>query len=301
MSGEPPVLVLGFNRPELVKKVFEGFQHSKPPVILFAVDGPRPNVIGEVAKVKEVQQAVESINWPAKIETRFRSANLGLKAAVVDAVTWAISQYGRVIVVEDDLLPSENFLQFMNWGMETFQDDHKIGHISGYNLVPANRVVNYSSAFRYSLYPESYAWGTWERAWINYRDDLDYSERIFKNLNFLERKVWKNNFKLAEYELLSTWAYRWINSLWKNELLCISPNQNISTYLGFENGTHTLRRKTLNQISITKLGNLDFHPYFTADSIADKWISQNIFKARIRDIPELMITYPALKILKLFR
>lgn len=301
MSGEAPVLILGFNRPDLTKKVFQSLHSSKPRTILFAVDGPRAHVKEDKAKVDEVQKVAETINWPARIEIRFRSANLGLKDAVVDAVTWAISNYGRVIVVEDDLLPGKNFLQFMNWGMETFQDNHKIGHVSGYNIVPSNQIKNYNSAFRYSIYPESYAWGTWERAWVKYADRLDYSEQTFKNLNLLERYVWKTNFKLAEGELLSTWAYRWINSLWKNDLLCVSPNQNISTYLGFRDGTHTVRKKIFNQIPLTSFGNFDFNPNLNIDFVADKWISQHIFNARVRNIPEIIITNPALRILRLIR
>lgn len=257
----------------------------KPKLILLAVDGPKNTRSNDVDLVRQTQNLVSEITWDAEIQTRFRDSNLGLRKAVVDAVTWANSEYGQVIVLEDDVRAGPQLLDFLNHNLMTHRGSSRIAHINGYNLVPEEYLTNPSDSSRLSIYPESYAWATWERAWQKYDDDLTWAKAV--SLRDLEKVCgsiigalrWKQNFSDAAAARIDTWAYRWLASMWEHDLLMISPNRNISEYHGWRDGTHTRVKpkwsepqieQILNMTSVDKLQQID--------RMADDWSGASIFK-----------------------
>jgi hypothetical protein len=301
LINEPPLLILGFNRPEFIKKVFRALEFSKPRRILFAVDGPRENLPSENLKVLEVQNSIELIKWNSEIHTRFRSQNLGLKNSVVDAVSWAISTFGRVIVLEDDAVPGPQFLNYMTKSLDVFEKDSRVGHVSGYNCVPPGVITKDSESIRLSKYPESYAWGTWERAWNFYDDEIS-----LKNLGDLipsriSQLTWKEYFYQAQNGLISTWAFRWIHALWTNNLICISPNTNLVKYIGHENGTHTRSKPRYKELDVEVLKHVKILELPHLDISADNWLKKNVFRETLLGLIDLKIKTFALKGIKLVR
>ena len=139
---------------------------------------------------------------------------------------------------------------------------------------------------RLSIYPESFAWATWARAWEKYDDDLTWA----KNASLEELRLivgttigalrWKQNFSDAANERIDTWAYRWLATMWEHNLLVLSPNRNLSTYLGWSGGTHTFRKVRNNEPIIAPLGLFhDFEP--KADPKSDRWLANNIFNENL--------------------
>ena len=280
----------------------------KPKLILLAVDGPRSNRTNDVGLVRQTQELASEITWDAEICTRFRKSNLGLRRAVVDAVTWANDEYGRVIVLEDDVRAGPQLLDFLDYNLMAYQEDTKVAHINGYNLVPKEHLTHPGNASRLSIYPESYAWATWDRAWQKYDDDLTWA----KNASVKDIKKicgstigalrWKQNFGDAAAERIDTWAYRWLASMWEHRVLTISPNRNISIYLGTEQGTHTCRRVKWSEPEIEELPTQNSSDRQNViDAKADSWISKDIFKENYLGVFEGQLTSTALSILKVFK
>jgi len=280
LSTKPPILIIGFNRPEMLSNLFQALKTSKPKNILFAVDGPRINQPADLIKVKQVQESIKRVDWHANIETRFRSENLGLKNSVVDAVSWAIEEYGEVIVLEDDAIPGPEFYEYMTFTLSKFRMNTQIGHVSGYNQVPKPFISNPQNLYRLSIYPESYAWGTWSRSWKFYKDELTINSELYLEKLF-SRLVWNQYFDLAREELISTWAFRWINALWDNKFVCISPNVNLVSYIGQSEGTHTKRKPRANELPISAYDELRITSNLEIDVKADKWIGKKIFHENI--------------------
>jgi hypothetical protein len=270
-----------------MRGLIQSLSPLRPKLILLAVDGPRSNRPNDAELVRQTQELAAEITWEAEIHTRFRDSNLGLRRAVVDAVTWANSEYGRVIVLEDDIRAGPQLIEFLNYGLMAYQEQTKIAHINGYNLVPKDHLTNPDNASRLSIYPESYAWATWDRAWQKYDDNLTWA----KDASISDiRKVcgstigalrWKQNFSDASAERIDTWAYRWLASMWEQNWAMVSPNKNIASYHGNIDGTHTR--------TITKVLELGVEPiiYGKDDPIrdfeADKFIAsvvmgETIFK-----------------------
>ena len=263
----------------------------KPKLILLAVDGPKKNRANDAELVRQTQELASEITWDAEICTRFRDSNLGLRRAVVDAVTWANSEYGRVIVLEDDVRAGPQLLEFLNHNLSAHQESSKIAHINGYNLVPIEHLTNPDNASRLTIYPESYAWATWYGAWQKYDDDLTWARNAsIKDItkvcgSTIGAMRWKQNFADAAAERIDTWAYRWLASMWEHEWLMVSPNRNIATYEGWKDGTHTRRRSSWFELPTEIIDGLtSLHDVQHQDRTADEWLARSIFKETIMGV-----------------
>jgi hypothetical protein len=272
-----PVLLLGYNRPEQMTGLIKSLEAHKPKLILLAVDGPRDTKQNDFELVKRTQETISLITWDAQVLTRFRKSNMGLRRAVVDAVNWATTTYGNVIVLEDDVRVGPELLDFLNFNLDKFNMNEKIAHINGYNLVPVEYLSQPDRQSRLSIYPESYAWATWERAWKKYDDDLTWA----KNASISDiKKVcgstigalrWKQNFADAASERIDTWAYRWLASMWEHNWAMISPNKNLSSYHGNIGGTHTRMPSKVKELSVEPIAFSQYDP--SRDCRADQFIA----------------------------
>lgn len=268
-----------------MRGLIRSLEPLKPKLILLAVDGPKAGRTSDADLVRQTQNLVSEITWDTEIRTRFRGANLGLRKAVVDAVTWANSEYGRVMVLEDDVRAGPQLLEFLNHNLNTHQQNSKIAHINGYNLVPKVHLTNPDHASRLSIYPESYAWATWERAWQKYDDDLTWA----KNASVEDIKKacgstigalrWKLNFSDAASERIDTWAFRWLASMWEHNWFMVSPNRNIARYMGWKDGTHTRSLQSWIEPPVEEIRDeLQLESFQNPDLIADKYLAAEVFK-----------------------
>lgn len=237
-----PLLVLAYNRPAHLTGLIDALRPLRPQTVLVAVDGPRRPE--DRARVQATRDAVGDIDWGAEVTTRFRDRNLGLRHAVADAVSWALEQHDRVIVVEDDVAPGRAFLPYLTAMLDRFADDDTVAHVSGYHAVPAAHLTS-AGGSRFTRYPESFAWGTWARAWREYDPSMGWARSA--SLDELNAVVgsrvgalrWRQHFADAAAERIDTWAYRWIASMWANGRRVVAPNRNLVTYTGYDTGTHT--------------------------------------------------------------
>ena len=266
--------------------LIRSLERHKPELILLAVDGPRATKQNDAELVKQTQETVRLITWDAQVLTRFRKSNMGLRRAVVDAVNWATTTYGNVIVLEDDVRVGPELLDYFNFNLDKFKADERIAHISGYNLVPVEYLSQPTQQSRFSIYPESYAWATWDRAWEKYDDDLTWAnnasvEELKSIVGTMSGALrWKQNFSDASAERIHTWAYRWLASMWEQKWLMVSPNRNISTYEGNLSGTHTRRKPKWSELKVGQLPPRNSQEVLSLDRVADRWLSKNVFRAK---------------------
>ena len=278
-----PLLVLAYNRPEKMQQVIDSLRVLKPKTLMIAVDGPKPGNAADAAKVEAVQRVVDGIDWTDDVETRFRPANLGLRSAVADAVTWAVSTHGEATIIEDDALPGPDFLPYSAAMLDRFRDDDRVAHISGYNLVPP-QILGTSAGSRLTLYPESFAWSTWERAWSAYDPTLEWARNVtIAELAKITGSTvaalrWKQHFDDAAAERISTWAYRWIASMWSKGSLTLSPNANLVTYIGYDQGTHATLTAPWDELPVHQGGVDELIPAQIGRHVeSDAWVGRTVF------------------------
>lgn len=279
-----PLVLLAYNRPENARKLIESLRDYKPQHVIFSVDGPKANKSGDVASVREVQNLASLIDWTPRVELKFRESNIGLRAAVSETVSEVVDSYGEAIIMEDDTQCGKDWLPYASYMLDRYREESKVEHISGYNLAPADKLSTPVLGSRLSRYPESFAWATWNRAWKNYDDSVNWGlDASLEELSEITGSVWgalrwKQNFMDAHSGRISSWAYRWISSMWSRNSYMVSPNQNLVTYTGFESGTHTVMKAPWRELPLFEGKFQDLlSEDLSLDQTADDWIGRQVF------------------------
>ncbi|MFT4070994.1 MAG: glycosyltransferase [Dysgonamonadaceae bacterium] len=195
----------------------------------------------DVDSVTQVREYIRSIQGFAEVRIIERDKNWGLAANIVDGVTAQLSQYGRVIVLEDDLVLSPYFLKFMNDALETYQNEPRVGHIQGCDFthdpsLPDSFLVKWTG---------SWGWATWDRAWkhLNLDGKALLAELESANLT----KVFDFNGTYGYTKMLrkqiegknNSWAIRWNASLFLKDILSLNVGKSLVSNEGFDgSGTH---------------------------------------------------------------
>ena len=125
-----PILLFVYNRPDHVKRGIESLlanNLAKDSELYIFSDAAKNSEIQ--TDVDEVRRFIHTIQGFKEIHYVERTENWGLARNIIDGVTSLVNQYGKVIVLEDDLIVAPYFLQFMNDALETYQDEENVCHI----------------------------------------------------------------------------------------------------------------------------------------------------------------------------
>lgn len=237
-----PILLFAYNRPRHLQHTVEALAHNplaqESELFVFS-DGARTEDDREdVELVRSYIHTIEGFKTVHRIE---RDRNYGLAANIIDGVTDIVNRYGRVIVLEDDLVTAPGFLQFMNDALDTYADEPRVGHIQAYDFtqnprLPETFLIKFTG---------SWGWATWQRAWQHFNPDGQYL------LNELHRRHLTRRFdfngKYGFTRMLrrqvegknNSWAIRWNASLFLQDILSLNVGRSLVQNEGFDgSGTH---------------------------------------------------------------
>ena len=239
-----PIALFGYKRPEHLVRTLEALKASPlacaSELHVFS-DGPKHSA--DRPAVEQVRALIRDLKGFAQVLVHERVENLGLAQSVIEGVTELSRSYGRVIVLEDDLVVAPGFLTFMNQALQLYQDEPKVMQVSGY-MFPVAHSERIGSTFLCRV-PTSWGWGTWERAWRLL--DLDSA----KLLNLLQGEGQQYEFnvkgsypyfehlKLQADGQLDVWGVRWYASMFIAGGLCVYPGQSMVQNIGMDgSGAH---------------------------------------------------------------
>jgi hypothetical protein len=234
-----PIVLIAFNRPDTTKIVFDSIKEIKPKKLYVAIDGPRAHKSGEANLCKEVLEITKKVDWDCDVKYLVREENLGCKYGVSGAITWALENEDRIIVVEDDIVASPAFFSFAEKLLEKFKDDDRIGMISGNNYTP----IAMDDDYLFSRYGHIWGWATWKRVWSKF--DVEVPEIInaidnnLENMSFVssgEKRFYKKYFKKRASRIMNktenAWGPQFRFFRDQNKLLSIVPKVNLASNIG---------------------------------------------------------------------
>lgn len=236
------VLFLVFNRLDTTKQVFDAIRQAKPPRLYIAADGARKNKAGEAEVAQSVREYVlQNIDWKCEVKTLFRDENLGCKYAVSSAITWFFENEEQGIILEDDVVPNQDFFYFMDNCLEKYKKDHRVMMVTGTNYLGDSSL---EAPYSFSEHMTIWGWGTWKRAWSLYdvemsKWDTNYAKEFFKRKYFASY-IWKhyrNTFDMLGTNYMNTWDIQWVFCCLYNHGLCVLPKVNLISNIGVD-GTH---------------------------------------------------------------
>ncbi len=241
-----PILVLAYNRPDHLSKTLDALRANKlasESELYVYSDAPR-NAEAE-AKVAAVRAEIAEINGFAKVTTIYREKNVGLANNVIDGVSRLVNEYGRVIVVEDDLITSPFFLTFMNEALDKYKDEEKVMNVNGH-VLKTKETLNGTFFISFA---NSWGWATWKRAWDKFQpdgqillDELSSSERSHR-FDFEGKYHFTRMLKEQIEGKNNSWAIRWNATIFLNNGLAINAGRSLVDNIGTDgSGTHFTTR-----------------------------------------------------------
>lgn len=106
-----PVILFTYNRPEHTKRTIEALAANElaaeTDLYVFS-DAAKKDA--DKGKVQEIRDYVKSVQGFRQVELTAREQNYGLAKNVIEGVTAIVNKYGKVIVLEDDLVTNRYFL-----------------------------------------------------------------------------------------------------------------------------------------------------------------------------------------------
>ena len=285
-----PVLLIGFNRPDLLVQVIERLRTAQPRRVYIAIDGPRSGHPDDPWKVQACRDAALTIDWTSDLHLLFHEENLGCGRAVSAALAWFFSCEERGVIIEDDILPAPSFLEFCSTLLDRYAQNPQVGSISGCNLVPDYAMSTPETQYRFSQITHVWGWATWRRAWEHYRFDLsDWRAQLSTETlwrctggSLTGTLHWGAAFDAVRRGLIDTWDIQWVFSSMCAGQLTATTNVNLASNQGFEREpTHPVPVAPAQQ----PVGRIDA-PISSVpvrvDTRADAWTLKHHFQAPAR-------------------
>lgn len=237
-----PIVLFAYNRPDHTRQTVEALQKNllanDSDLIVFS-DASKSKV--QAKKVCEVRQYIRKINGFRSVTLVEREVNLGLARSIIDGVTMMVNKYGRIIVLEDDMVTSPYFLTYMNEALEKYANDDRVVSIHGY-VYPVGQTL--PDAF-FLPGADCWGWATWSRGWACFNSDgqflLDELKRrklthMFDyNGTYPFSKMLRDQIRGAN----DSWAVRWYASAFLAGKLTLYPGRSLVHNIGNDNsGIH---------------------------------------------------------------
>lgn len=245
MTQLAPIVLFTYKRLDTLKQTVEALQQN-----YLAADSDL-YIFSDAAKgdldsvgVTQVRNYIQLVSGFKSITIYESQLNKGLATSIIEGVSQILKDHEAVIVLEDDLVSTNNFLDFMNQSLLTFKNEEAVFSVSGFSFN-----LKTTDNYKYDTYflnrGWSWGWATWRDRWDKIDWEIhDYSE-------FIKNRKAQKTFSEGGSDLngmlkkqmnkeLDSWAIRWFYNQYKYKGLTVYPVKSKILNEGFgENATHT--------------------------------------------------------------
>lgn len=158
------VAIVFFNRPKSLKETFEAVSSVRPSRLYLIQDGARYDRPDDIDKIQQCRQIVSHVDWDCKVIQDYSSKNLGCGMRMFSGVSNAFKTEEFLVIVEDDIVISKDFLPFCKEMSERYKNDERIGRVCGMNHLGIYQNCP-NSYFFSSRGGSCWGWATWKRVW----------------------------------------------------------------------------------------------------------------------------------------
>jgi len=282
-----PVLVMAFNRPDHLQILIDRLFEIRPQRVYFAVDGARADGADEVARVRECQRIIESIDWIPDKRTLFQEANLGCGLGVSTAISWFFQTEESGVILEDDIIPDPSFFPYCAVLLDRYRDHPSVFAISGCNFVPPTAQTHPELPYRFSQVPHIWGWATWRDRWAQHHLDIAGWRNQLPPVQLWKRSgrslsgatYWASVFELLARKEVDTWDGQLVFASMLSGQWTATSNVNLIRNIGFDElATHTREdRDELPPVEPMALPLADVP--VELDHRADAWTRKHHFRA----------------------
>lgn len=229
------ISIRAFNRPNKIEGLLESMRQIdfKKFKLFFFVDGPRDQ--NDILLINQSIQIIKKFSNKKSFKIFVQKKNLGLKKHWIYCMNQTFLRADKAIFLEDDLILSNRFFDFIYAGLIKYEKNKKIKSICGH--VPIKISARNKNFFAWR--PSVWGFGTWKRSWIECKqfmsksNKLNFNYEFKKNLskhgNDLHIALGKNIIKKQ-----STFGVWWAASIIIKKGLNLYPSETLVENNGFD-------------------------------------------------------------------
>jgi len=237
-----PIVLFVYNRLDHTRQTIHALQRNllaeKSDLFIFSDAAKNAGAMSAVSDVRDFVRTVTGFKSVTLIE---RERNMGLANSVIDGVGMICAQYGKVIVLEDDLVTSSHFLQYMNAALNEYECVDQVISIHGYVYPTASRLP--STFFLRGA--DCWGWATWKRGWDFFEPDAKKLQDALLAGGEASTFDFEGSYGYAEMlqqqieGKVNSWAIRWYASAFLANKLTLYPGVSLVHNIGHDRtGTH---------------------------------------------------------------
>jgi len=242
ISKAAPIALFVYNRRDHAQRTIDALKNNilaeDSELIIFS-DAPKSEA--QAVSVCEVRKYIREIKGFKAVTVVEREANIGLARSIIDGVTTIVNKYGRIIVLEDDMVTSKYFLTYMNEALEMYADDERVVSAHGY-VYPVDKPLP-EAFFLHGA--DCWGWATWSRGWACFNSDGQFLLDELKRRKLMGAFDYNGAYpysKMLEWQIKGkndSWAVRWYASAFLAGKLTLYPGRSLVHNIGNDNsGTH---------------------------------------------------------------
>lgn len=252
-----PVVIFVYDRKEHLMQTIEALKEAtlsrETKVYIFSDAAKNKRSMEGVSAVREYLVNLEKEHIFESVDIIYAEKNKGLSKSIIEGVTRIVDEFGRVIVLEDDILVARDFLLFMNQALDFYENDKKTWAISGY-VENFDFLNNYPyKTFAYWR-ADCWGWATWSNRWSL----IDWNITDYRKFAFSisERRYFNRGgedlARMLDAQMvgaIDSWAIRWCYAAYKQGMLTIHPTISRTANIGLDgSGEHCKDSGTIQQV-----------------------------------------------------
>jgi hypothetical protein len=242
-SEYAPIVLFAFNRPDHLHRALCALSHNAEfilsPLFIYC-DGPKN--ADDCLNIKQTRTIANQWLHPNKIVIEANS-NQGLAESVIAGVTQVLERFGKIIVLEDDLVVDKAFLNFLNQALKKYENDSVIMQVSAYMFPIRNFFGRSETLFLPNI--SSWGWATWGRAWAKFDPNACGWELLLSDKKMRQEFDVGGSYAYSDMLFrqvkgeIDSWAIRWNWSVYRSSGLVLYPPVSLVKNIGFDgSGTH---------------------------------------------------------------
>lgn len=242
LLGQAPIALFVYNRPQHTRLTIEALRSNdlamESDLFIFSDAPKKPDALSDVLEVRAYLKTITGFRSVTIVERPF---NFGLAESIIDGVTGICDRYGRIIVLEDDLVTSRYFLKYMNDALLHYKADDKVASIHGY-IYPVEGSLPETFFLRGA---DCWGWATWKRGWDIFEPDAQKLYDALQAGGEVRTFDFEGNYSYATMlqqqidHKVNSWAIRWYASAFLANKLTLYPGISLVQNIGNDNsGTH---------------------------------------------------------------
>jgi len=275
-----PVALFAYKRLDTLKVTIDSlrsnFLAKETDLYIFSDGSKGSNDFSAIIEIRNYLKTIEGFKSVRIIES---VQNKGLADSIISGVSHILSFNDSVIVLEDDLITSKNFLNFMNDSLKFYAKNPKIFSITGCTSPIIN---NTPSDVYFTMRSRSTGWATWSDRWIR----IDWTIEQFKiDRNRISFRLGFNKMGSDMFNLLNrqykgesdSWAIRWCYHQYSYELYSVHPTVSKVENIGFgEGASNTVEKHNRFWTILDKENKINF--IFPTEPSLDKFVTRQFTK-----------------------